>query len=641
MNNKLIIVESPSKARTITNYFKKEVDVISSEGHFRDLATSGPFGYGVDVENDFKPTYTIIKGKNKVVTNLKKHAKGKEVLLATDPDREGEAIAYHIAEVLDLDINKENRITFNEITKDAIMDAINNPRTIDQDLVSSQETRRILDRIIGFSLSKLLYTKIKSQSAGRVQSVSLKLITELEEEIEKFIVEEYYLITAKFKDFDASYIIPRNKKLNEEEATTIVDSSNNPFVVTDITKTESKRRPPLPYKTSTLLQDARNKLNMASRRTSMVSQKLYEEGYVTYIRTDSERMSDSFINQTKAYINKEYGKEYVGHLIVKKDKLSQDAHEAIRPTNINNTPNSLKSKLNKDEFRLYELIYERALTSLMKPAVVLNTTVKLDANNNLYETKGIELVFDGFYKAIKTDYKDKILPKLNKGDKLDSLEVLKERKETQPPARYNEASLIKALEENGIGRPSTYSTIIQTLKQRGYVNEEKTRFIPTDQGKLTVKNLDKFFKKIMDIKYTAKMEKDLDEIANGEVKGIELLHTFYDKYTKDYDNAYQKMEKIEPVVTDKLCPLCGSPLVIRKSRRGDEFLGCSAFPKCKHTEPLETDTPKFEPVLTDLDCPLCDGKLVIRMSKKGEKFYGCSNFPKCKYTKSMPKEEKK
>lgn len=633
---KIIIVESPSKARTISNYFKGEIDVISSEGHIRDLATSGPFGYGVEIENNFHPNYVVIKGKNKIVSNLKSKTKGKEVFLATDPDREGEAISYHIASILDLDVKNSNRITFQEVTKNAIKEALNNPRPIDMDLVESQETRRILDRIIGFSLSKLLKTKIKSQSAGRVQSVALKLITNKEKEIEAFIIEEYYLVTAEFDKFDASFIIPKDKKLTKEEADIIVDTSTNPFKVVDISKKEGFRKAPNPYKTSTMLQDAKNKLNMRTQRTSFISQKLYEEGYITYIRTDSERVSDSFMFQTKAYIEKEYGKEYVGYLQVKKDKLAQDAHEAIRPTDINRTPDSLKDTLAKDEYNLYKLIYERALASLMKPAKVLNTTLKLDSNNNFYEAKGIELLFDGYYKAIKSDHKDKILPSYNLGDELNAKKVFNERKETIPPARYNEASLIKDLEQNGIGRPSTYASIIATLKKRGYVLEEKSRFMPTDQGKLTVTNLDEYFKKIMNIKYTAKMEKDLDDISSGKVEAVKLLSNFYDKYTKDYDYAYKHMEKIEPELTDEICPLCGNNLVIRKNRRGEEFYGCSTFPKCKYTREID-ETKKEEPVITDISCPLCGKPLVIRKNYKGEAFYGCSGYPKCRYTASIKK----
>lgn len=593
MSDKVIIVESPAKSKTISSYFNNEVTVLSSVGHIRDLATSGKGGLGVDVDNNFEPTYKIITGKGKLITDLKKKTKGKEVLIATDPDREGEAIAWHIADELGLDLNEHNRIVFKEITKPAVMEAINHKRQIDLGLVNSQESRRILDRIIGFKLSAFLRDKIKSRSAGRVQSVALKLIVDLEREIEKFVPETYFTMHAHFNDHVADYVIPKDTRIGLEEANKIVETSTNPFIVTDITQKETKRNAKPPYMTSTLLQDGVNSLYMSSSRVMSVASELYQGieingqiiGLITYMRTDSNRLSKEFVNPAKAFIETNYGKEYVGFYKTNNKDSSQDAHEAIRPTDVHLTPESVEQYLSKDQFKLYKRIYERAVGSLMAPAVFKNTKITLDSNGNIYTMDGSIQVFDGHLKVTGDKSKDKFLPEYKIGDKLNADFVEKIEKQTQPPARFNEASLIKALEANGIGRPSTYASIIKTIKARDYVVVDEKRFIPTDQGKLTVDTLNQYFNKIMKIDYTSNMESELDLIAEGKVDHIQLLKEFYNKFMPILEVAQQNMEKIKPVVTDKICPLCGGNLVIRKSRYG-EFYGCSNFPKCKHIEQM-------------------------------------------------------
>ncbi|WP_025724508.1 type I DNA topoisomerase [Acholeplasma granularum] len=594
MSNKVIIVESPAKSKTIASYFNNEVTVLSSVGHIRDLATSGKGGLGIDVDNDFKPTYKAITGKAKLISELKKKTKDKEILIATDPDREGEAIAWHLADELGLDLNENNRIVFKEITKPAILEALNHKRKIDMGLVNSQESRRILDRIIGFKLSSFLRNKIKSQSAGRVQSVALKLIVELEREILKFVPETYYTIHAHFGKNKADYVIPKDTKIKKEEATKIVETSTNPFTVTDITTKQTTRNAKPPYMTSTLLQDAVNSLYMSSARTMQVASELYQGieingeiiGLITYMRTDSNRLSKEFVDPAKRYIENVYGKEYVGFYKTSKKDSSQDAHEAIRPTNLNLTPDSLENQLSKDQYKLYKKIYERALGSLMAPAKFDNTKITLESNGNMYTMDGSILVFDGHLKVVNDNAKDKLLPNYKVGEKLNANNVEMIEKETQPPARFNEASLIKTLESKGIGRPSTYATIIKTIKARDYVTVEEKRFKPTEQGILTVDTLNTYFEQIMNVDYTSLMETKLDQIAEGNVEQVKLLRDFYDSFIPALENANEKMEKIKPVVTDKICPLCGQPLVIRKSKYG-QFYGCSGFPKCKYIEQIE------------------------------------------------------
>ena len=594
MKDLVIIVESPAKSKTISSYFDNKVTVLSSVGHIRDLATSGVDGLGVDVLDTFEPTYKVIKGKATLIKDLIKKTKGKEVLLATDPDREGEAIAWHLAQVLDLDIEEKNRIVFKEITKPAVLEAINQKRTIDKGLVNSQESRRILDRIIGFKLSKFLRNKIKSQSAGRVQSVALKLIVELEKEILAFIPETYYTIHAHFGDLRADYIIPKDYKIKLEEANQILETSKNPFTIISIDEKESKRNAKPPFITSTLLQDAVNSLSMSSARTMQIASELYQGidiegeliGLITYMRTDSDRLSKEFVDPANKYIEENYGKKYLGHYKTNKKDSQQDAHEAIRPTDLHLTPQRVEQYLSKDQFKLYKRIYERALGSLMAPAVFNLKKVKLDAGGNIYELDGSQQIFDGYLKVVTDKSKDKLLPPYQVGDRLESDLVESIEKVTMPPARYNEASLIKDLESKGIGRPSTYATIIKTLKSRDYVTVEEKRFKPTEQGILTVDTLNTYFIDIMNTDYTSRMENELDMIAEGSVNGVELLKDFYNRFVPLLEKADQQLERIKPVISDKICPLCGKPLAIRKSKYG-QFYGCTGFPKCKHIEHFE------------------------------------------------------
>lgn len=592
MSKKLIIVESPSKAKTIGSYVGDDVLVLSSKGHVRDLATSGVDGLGIDLENEYLPFYKIIPGKQQLVKELIQKSKNKKVFIATDQDREGEAIGWHLAEILKLDPKEANRIVFREITKPAILEAMKHPRPIDQHLVFSQETRRILDRIIGFKLSKLLQSKIKSKSAGRVQSVALKLIVDLEKEIDAFIPETYYEIEACFHHVKADYQIPEKKRLTKEEAETIVSESKNPFTVTKIETKESKRQPKPAFITSTLQQDAINNLNMSASRTMMVAQKLYEGieiggeiiGLITYMRTDANRLAEPFIQETQSYIEKEFGKSYLGKYRVTTKDNAQDAHEAIRPTSIHRTPDMMQDYLSKDELKLYKRIYERTVASLMSPAIFDVTKVTFESNGHIYQASGEIEKFKGF-QAIYTEskHKDKILPHLTEGQTIDAKEVNPIEKVTTPPTRYSEATLIKDLESLGIGRPSTYASILQTLKARDYVELVEKRFKPTDQGKLTSEQLDEFFHKIINVEYTSKMETVLDEIAEGKKNGGVLIDQFYKSFIPLVDHAQKHMKKIGPKLTDELCPMCGKPLVVRMSKYG-EFIACSGFPKCKYVK---------------------------------------------------------
>lgn len=599
MKEKLVIVESPSKAKTIKSYLGNNYHVLSSVGHIRDLATSGPGGLGLDVENNFKPNYVISKNKKKVVNELIKAAKDRDVLIATDPDREGEAIAWHLADQLGIDVNEENRIIFTEITKPAIIEAVNKPRKINMDLVHSQEVRRALDRIIGFKLSSLLQKKIKSKSAGRVQSVALKLIVDLEKEILAFIPEEYYEIEANFNNFKADYIIKGKERIKKEAADLIVANSKNPFVIKSIDVKDSKRQSKAPFTTSTLQQDANVHLNMSGSRTMMNAQSLYEgveidgelTGLITYMRTDSTRMSNIFVNEAMNLIRSDYGNEYVGFYNFEKKDGSQDAHEAIRPTSLANTPKKVEPFLEKNQFRLYERIYNRALASLMSDAIFERTKVVFDANDNLYELNGVREKFKGFlevYDDQKT--KDVILPKFELGDEFIANSVEAIRKETQPKARYTEATLIKELESLGVGRPSTYAQTLETLKSkdRNYLTVEKKRLTPTKQGILTSEQLDLFFNTVINVNYTSNMEEKLDLVAEGKEEDVKLLREFYDIFIPMVDHANINMIKIGPEMLDEDCPVCGSKLVIRKSNYG-EFIGCSNFPKCKYIRNIEKE----------------------------------------------------
>lgn len=639
----IIIVESPAKCKTISKYLGGDYTVVSSKGHIRDLATSGKYGLGIDIENDFKPSYEIIKGKKKDVKYLKDLIeKADHIYLATDPDREGETISWHLYDELKVPDEKYDRIVFNEITKDVVLKALKNPRRIDMNLVHSGEARRFLDRIIGFRLSKVMQSKTAGKSAGRVQSVALKLIVDREREILAFIPKEYWTIEADFKDFKATLETYKEKDIeipNEKEADKILDSLTNTFTIKKVEEKEKKRSAKEVFKTSTLQQACSNKLGFAASKTMKIAQKLYEgieledgfHGLITYMRTDSVRLSDEFTKASFAYINSKYGKDYVGY--VKKGKKTenvQDAHEGIRPTNINYEPDKIKKYLAPDEYKLYRIIYYRALASLMADAKFNSTTVLLDNNDYGFKATGSVLTFDGYLKVYGDyeDQEDTILPdfKNYKSGIILSDTITKTQHFTKPPARFTESSLIKELESLGIGRPSTYATIISTIKDRGYVTLEDKKFVPTEVGFETTDKLQEFFSSIVNVKYTANMEKDLDEIAEGNEDYKKMLKDFYDNFAPLVDNAFKNMEKKKPEETGEKCPECGSPLVIRKGKYG-QFTACSNYPTCKYIKKENKQTEKE----IICKCPKCEGNIIVRKTKKGKEFYGCDNFPKCKY----------
>ena len=638
MPKNLVIVESPSKSKTIEKYLGKNFHVVSSKGHIRDLATTGKYGLGVDVDNDFKPTYVPIEGKQKMIAALKKDVKeASKVYLATDPDREGEAISWHLKDALGIKDSDYDRVLFHEITKDKVIEAFKEPRKIDYNLVKSQETRRILDRIIGFRLSKLMQSKTGGKSAGRVQSVALKLIVDREREINAFKKEEYWTIDAIFKDFEASLFAYKNKDIkvkNEEEADKILSSLTDKFTVSSITKKEKAKKAKPPYITSTLQQEASTKLNFPAKKTMSIAQKLYEgidigtetTGLITYMRTDSIRLSDTYIKDAYKYINDNFGKEYIGYVKkIKKTENVQDAHEAIRPTSVFRTPNDMKQYLTNDEFKLYELIYYRTLASLMADAKVNSTVMILDNNNYNFKATGQTLIYDGYLKVYKKFEKseDKILPVLNENDTVTTDKIEKEQHFTEPPARYTEAKLIKEMEELGIGRPSTYATVIDTIKTRGYVTLDDKKFVPTEIGIETTDKLQEFFSDIINVEYTANMETDLDKIADAKEDNIKVLHAFYDSFEPLVKKAFGEMEKKSPEATGESCPLCGSPLVLRKGKYGT-FTACSNYPECKYIKKEQKEVKEI------VKCPKCGGMIVERKSKKGKVFYGSNNFPKCK-----------
>ena len=643
MTKKLVIVESPSKSKTIEKYLGNDYKVVSSLGHIRDLTTSGKFGLGVDVDHDFKPEYKIIKGKSKLVNTLKKDIKDSDyVYLATDPDREGEAISWHLYDTLKLNDNNYERIVFNEITKDVILNSFKHARKIDMDLVKSQEARRILDRIIGFRLSKLMQSKTGGKSAGRVQSVALKLIVDREREIMAFNPEKYYEIEAIFDNFDAKLDSYNDNKVeikSEEEAKDILSKLSDKFIIDKIDKQKKNRKAKYPFITSTLQQDASTKLGFTSKKTMSIAQKLYEGitlkdetvGLITYMRTDSVRLSDEFVKSAYAYISSNYGENYLGY--VKKAKSMdnvQDAHEAIRPTSINRTPSSVKEYLTKDEYKLYEIIYYRTLASLMKDAMVEATSVSLNNNNYIFKTTGQVLVFDGYLKVYANyeDVNDKELPNLDNllHKEVISNEINYSEHTTKPPSRYTESKLIKEMESLGIGRPSTYAKIIETLNERDYVKVEDKKFVPTEVAMETTDKLQEFFKDIINVDYTKEMEDDLDKIADGKLESVKLLDRFYQEFEPKVEDAFKEMKKTEPEETGEKCPNCGSNLVIKRSKYG-KFVACSNYPECKY---IKNDKPERQ-VVEIMDCPKCNGKIVEKKTKRGKIFYGCNNYPKCDY----------
>jgi len=652
---KLIIVESPHKSETISKFLPKDYRVIASKGHIRDLASSGPMGLGVNIQDGFKPTYVISPDKEAVVRELKAAVKKADVVyLATDPDREGEAISWHLAQVLNLPVETTPRIEFHEITKNAVLQALAHPRTIDMNLVESQETRRIIDRIMGYRLSSLLQKKIKSRSAGRVQSVVLKFIVDREKEIQAFKPEEYWTLTASLKDADghpvsatlSTYQGKTLKVTSGAQADQVEKALRTPFTVLSVKKEMKRREPQPPFTMATMEQAAYSQFHFTTKRTAAIAQKLYEgeeiagtsTGLITYMRTDSTRLSDEFKGMAFSFLKEHFGDSYVGHAHMQKsEKNVQDAHEAIRPTDLSLTPQAVKPYLSNDEYQLYRLIYARALASLMTARTWESESVTLNSGDYGFTCSTSHPVFDG-YSKVYGEFEEKNslpdLPDLKEGEKLDYLGCKKEQHFTEPPSRYNEGKLVKLMQENGIGRPSTYATTISTLLDRDYVETQKGgALVPTEQGVLTSAKLEENFPKYMDVAYTANMEKELDEIAEGDVDKNALLSDFYTEFTELYDEADKKMEKIKPVEVGRNCPVCGSPLVLRHGKYGD-FVGCSNYPSCHY---IEKEKPQ---VVEGKTCPRCGAPLVLRHSKKGD-FLGCSNYPKCNYMADLQGNELK
>ncbi len=642
MSKNLVIVESPSKSKTIEKYLGSDFKVLSSKGHIRDLATSGPGGLGIDVENDFAPKYRNIKDKKSVITSLKAAAKKADhIYLATDPDREGESISWHLAELLKLDLDEENRVVFNEITKNAVIDAFNQPRKVDLNLVRSQETRRMLDRIIGFKLSKLLQNKIKSKSAGRVQSVALRLIVEREREIEAFIPDEYWEVSVDLGDFkvDLKRFKGETAKLtNKEETDVLLNSLGEDYTVEVVDTKKRKKKSKPPFITSTLQQVASAKLGFNPKKTMRLAQELYEGielddetvGLITYMRTDSKRLSDVFIGEGMTFIEETFGKEYVGSYSVKTKETQeniQDAHEAIRPTSAYRTPKSVKKYLSRDAFKLYNLIYARGMAALMADTEFDHTKVEVVNNEALFRTTGKIQKFDGYLKLYGDFEKneDVLLPEITVGEVHQAKDIDASQHFTKPPARFNEASLIKKMEELGIGRPSTYAQTMDTITKRRYVKLEEKRFVPTEQGVLTNDKLQEFFEALINVDYTRDMEALLDKIANGNADQIKTLREFYDSFEPLLNKAYEGMEKIAPKLAGEDCPECGHPLVHRQSRYG-EFIGCSNYPECRYIKPKEN-----EEIKEICDCPKCNGKIIEKRTRRGKIFYACNNYPECDY----------
>lgn len=647
MADNLVIVESPAKAKTIEKYLGKRYKVIASMGHVRDLPRSQ---MGVDTEDNYEPKYITIRGKGPVVKELKKHAKkAKKVFLASDPDREGEAIAWHLSKILELEDSKENRVVFNEITKDAVKDSFKHPRGIEMDLVDAQQARRILDRLVGYNISPVLWKKVKKGlSAGRVQSVALKLIIDRENEIRNFKPEEYWTIEGEFRykksKFTAKFLHYKNKpyKLNKKEDVEKITAAldGDEFEITNVNKKEKTRNPANPFTTSTLQQEAARKLNFKARKTMMIAQQLYEGidlkrqgtvGLITYMRTDSTRISDQAKSEAKNYIIDKYGNEYVSKRKASGKQGDQDAHEAIRPTSTLRTPEEMKSFLTRDQHRLYKLIWERFVASQMAPAILDTIALDVTQNDIKFRANGQTIKFKGFmtlYVETKDDKdsdKENKLPKLEQGDKVTATQIEPAQHFTQPPPRYTEARLVKTLEELKIGRPSTYAPTIDTIQKRNYVKLESKRFMPTELGEIVYEQVKEYFPEIIDVEFTVNMETLLDKIAEGDMNWRKVVGDFYNSFKQDVERAEEEMEKIEikdePAGED--CEVCGSPMVIKMGRYG-KFMACSNFPDCRNTKAIVKTI--------GVKCPTCkDGEVVERKTKKNRIFYGCSNYPECDF----------
>ena len=648
---KLVIVESPAKCTTIKRYLGEDYQVMASLGHIRDLATSGKDGLGVDINNDFSPTYIINKDKQHIVRELKNAMyKCDEVILATDPDREGEAIAWHLAQVLGLDVNTTKRLEFHEITRDSIGEAMAHPRTINQNLVSSQETRRIIDRIIGFKLSTLLFKKIRSRSGGRVQSATLKMIADHDEEIAKFVPEEYWVINTKINAFRRNFSINLVSDNGEaikissgEQANAILARIPENLIVDKVEKKIKVSDSKEPFITSTLQQEAFSRLKFKTKKTQLVAQQLYEGievdgehvGLITYMRTDSTRLSPTFVQRATAFIQEKFGKEYLGHgNKIRQVSMMQDAHEAIRPTSNHRTPESVRKFLTNDQYNLYKLIYNRTLASLMQSKKDEQMTIYLKGNDLMYKLDLTRTIFKG-YEVIYADTEKEenhfdYFPDFDAGESFKVIEKSAEQKFTQAPAHYSEAKIVRLMEEVGIGRPSTYASTIDTIKKRKYVEDQSGILTVTSQGALTATVLNKYFPEIIDTKYTALMEKKLDNIEDGNQSRNKILYEFYYPFIEHFNKVSQVMYKEKFVETGEQCPVCGAPLVIKEGKNGT-FIGCSNFPSCKYVQKEEKDnnaTPIGE------KCPDCGGDLLLR-EKNGSSFLTCSNFPKCHYTRKM------
>lgn len=659
MAKNLVIVESPTKAKTIKKMLGRNYKVVATVGHIRDLPKST---LGVDIENNFEPKYINIRGKGPIIKDLKKDAKASDnVLLATDNDREGEAISWHLAFILGLDEEGANRVSFNEITKDAVKEAIKSPRKIDKDLVDAQQGRRVLDRLVGYQISPILWKKVKGGlSAGRVQSAVVKIICDREEEIENFIPEEYWSLDAALKseggEFKSSYygILENSKEKKVElkskddvkKVISSIDKKN--FKVGEVKLGTRTRNPRPPFTTSTMQQEASRYINFAGRKTMTVAQQLYEginiggsgaTGLITYMRTDSTNISETARNQAYGYIVDEFGKEYANTFRKYKSRAkAQEAHECIRPTNVFDTPKKIKEYLTNDQYRLYKLIWERFLSSLMASAKYDTVRASIYSKDQVFRASGSNVTFDGFLilkRKADEDKEENILPKLENGEKLELLNLIDEQHFTNPPPRYTEASLIKTLEELGIGRPSTYAPTIYTITRRNYVEIEDKKFVPTELGLTVNYLLTEYFPMITDKDFTARMEDELDKISIGEENWKEVINEFYKDFEKKLKFAEEEMEEIEikPEVTEEICDKCGANMVIKMGRFG-KFLACPNFPECRNTMPL------LEKI--GILCPDCkDGEIIKRRSKKGRVFYGCSNYPKCEFVSWGKPIEKK
>lgn len=657
----LVIVESPAKAKTIKKYLGGNYEVVASMGHVRDLPKSK---MGIDFENNFEPQYVDMKGKEDVIKELKKYAKKSEhVYLATDPDREGEAISWHISNMLGLDINDNNRVEFNEITKSGVKAGMSNPHKIDLDLVNAQQARRILDRIVGYKLSPFLWKKVKrGLSAGRVQSVAVRLIVDREKEVKEFVPQEYWSIDAKFtapssrKVFAAKLSAIDGKKAelsNKEETDEVLKRLENAvYTVTDVKKRVTRKQPAPPFITSTLQQEASKRMGFQAKRTMKAAQELYEGveiegmgavGLITYMRTDSLRISDEARDAAAKCIEEIYGKEYLppSPRVFKLKKNAQDAHEAIRPSLPELTPDRVKASLTTDQFKIYKLIWERFIASQMANALLDTVSVTIDAEGCTFKASGYSVKFDGFTKLYEEkkdseEENNKMLPPINKEDILKLKEILGNQHFTQPPSRFTEASLIKTMEENGIGRPSTYAPTISTIISRMYVERDGKQLRPTALGEVTTDLMKDHFKHIVDAKFTAKMESDLDGVERGETNWVDTLDVFYKDFDKVLTKAEKAMEgkrvKVPDEETDVECDLCGRKMVIKIGRFG-KFLACPGFPECKNTKKIVQATKGT--------CPLCGSKIVLKKSKKGRNFYGCDGYPDCNFmTWNAPVEDK-